>query len=74
MHLLTQNNRISSRTPEFFEVRFHRTDYARFEPVSVMTRLLNTVFREWNFDLTVLSTGLFDFGMSRREFKKMAKE
>lgn len=50
---VTWNDRVSNGAPEFFEGPLHKTDYDKFEPVSVMASLLSKLIRELEITLTM---------------------
>lgn len=63
--------RNGSRTHETFIVPFHRTDYAKFEPVVVMIRLLNDLLTDSNISVVNTDDGCFAFNVSRCQLRNL---
>lgn len=69
-----KQNRENARHTDAFVVPYRRTDYGKYEPVTMMVRMLNCVVRRFSLNVTVPSAGVFDIGVDRQCFRKLTLE
>lgn len=60
-----KQNRENARHVETFVVPCCRTNYGKFEPVTLMVRILNYVVRRISFVISVFPDGALNFGRQR---------
>jgi hypothetical protein len=62
--------RDAARYLEHFVVPFHRCNYGKFEPISVMIRFLNDAISTLNLTCNLRENGLYQFNISRNTLKE----
>lgn len=67
-------NRDAARHVETFVVPHRRTNYGKFEPIALMTRMMNGIVNRFSLKMTRLPDGMFSFGVSREQFKHMSMD
>lgn len=63
-----RGNSHNSRSPEQLIVPNHRTDYGKYEPITVMIRTLNDFLKFARLQINLREDGVFEFPIARSEF------